>query len=99
VGTQSDLDCRDTTDSTISAFNLTSATTLRSGLISTDGIQGPTDLAECLYRTRVQIPEELPIAGDFEVLVLDAADTTSNPIEPFPDVLVSVGECVDVGED
>jgi hypothetical protein len=99
VSTQGRLDCQDTTDGTLSAFNLASATTLRSGLVSTDGIQGPTDLAECLYRTRVQFPQELPVAGDFELFVLDAADTTSNPIEPFPDVLVSVGECVGVGAD
>jgi hypothetical protein len=81
----------------LSAFNMTSETTLRSGLISVEGIQGPADLAECRYRTRV--PGSDPIAADFEVIVSDASDPTSNAIEPFPDVVLSIGECFDIPPD
>jgi hypothetical protein len=91
------VECDDITWGALAAFNMQSETTLRSGVISVEGIQGPIDLAECVYRARSNSPESVPVPADFEVVVLDATDPTSNPIEPFPNVVVTIGECVDIG--
>ena len=61
---------------------------LVSGIISVDGYEGPLNLAECTFRADVE-----PVAGDFQITVIEASDPDLNEISPLPDVIIADINC------
>jgi hypothetical protein len=54
------------------------------GLISLRGVQTPSAILRCGFRTREELTPD-----DFAIDVTDASDTSSNPVDPVPSVVVS----------
>lgn len=82
-------DCTILVDDVLSAFHL-NAGVLRSGVISLEGFQGPTNLVRCAYEVYAG---GLPQPADFEPIVTEASDTSLSPIQPLPEVAVSQVDC------
>lgn len=70
--------------SAIMAANFVGEGGLKAGLISLEGIETPGPFLRCGFES-----QDMPLAGDFSIRVVDAADTESDPMLPLPVVTVS----------
>ena len=70
--------------SAILAANFVGEGRLKASLISLDGIATPGPFLRCGFES-----EDIPLADDFSIRVVDAADTESDPVSPLPVVIVS----------
>ncbi|RMF25479.1 MAG: hypothetical protein D6760_00880 [Deltaproteobacteria bacterium] len=82
-GAGGNVDCSTEVPGAIAAFNDTGAGGLHAGIIVQAGIETPTPVATCVFKSRQAVTADL-----FRVRVTDAADAAVNPIDPVPPVEV-----------
>jgi hypothetical protein len=61
------------------------ASTLRTGIISLSGFNGPATVASCTFDST----GGAPVAGDFAITTIDASDPSLMPIAPLPTIQIS----------
>ena len=89
VGSAGGVECATLIDGSIAEFNdQEESLTLTSGIISLAGFTGPVDVSECTFRASTD-----PVAEDFVITVVDAADPTITPVQPLPDVEITGIRC------
>ena len=89
AGEGDEVQCASLVAGTLAAFNDDDAAeAVESGLISLDGFDGPTDLAECTF-----VAQATPVAADFTITVSEAVAPDFSDISPVPAVVVSEIEC------
>jgi hypothetical protein len=85
VSTGEFVECEDLVDDTLAAFNeLSEEETLELGLVTVEGIDGPTDVVRCNWRG-----DGPPESGDFSIVELEAA-TVDLEVLPDPEIGVLV---------
>jgi hypothetical protein len=98
LGQGGQVECASLVQDSVPAFNdcdtaacpdfATKEEVLVSGIISVDGYTGPLNLAECTFRADIA-----PVAGDFQITVIEASDPDLNLISPLPDVVIGDISC------
>lgn len=83
VGRGAGVDCVSMVDAILAA-NFVGGRGVKVGLISLQGIPTPGPVVRCGFRTR----ESLHPAS-FQIRLVDAADTDSEPVDPLPDLVIS----------
>lgn len=83
IGRGDQVDCVSMVEA-IAAANYVGERTAKIGLISLAGINTPANVVRCGFRTREPLSP-----NSFNVVVVDAADTESQPLEPQPTVAVT----------
>jgi hypothetical protein len=64
------------------------------GYADTVGFTGPTTFASCVFKT---VGETGPVAGDFNIAIVDATDNDVPPNDVTPTIAAVVGACVPSG--
>ena len=77
------VDCVSMVDAILAA-NFVGGRGVKVGLISLQGIPTPGPVVLCGFRTR-----ETLSPASFQIRLVDAADTDSNPVDPLPDLVIS----------
>lgn len=89
LGSAGNVECASLAEGAEAAFNdKDDAEELSIAMASVEGIDGPTDLAECNIKASV-----VPVPEDFEITVTEAADPDLNLITP-PEVILTDIECI-----
>ncbi|MFN2427587.1 MAG: hypothetical protein ABR587_14190, partial [Candidatus Binatia bacterium] len=83
IGRQDAVDCVSLVEAIV-ASNYVGERLTKVGLISLQGIRTPAAIMRCGFRTREPLSP-----GSFNIDVVDASDTESNPLEPTPTVVIS----------
>lgn len=83
VGKGAGVDCASMVDAILAA-NFVGGRGVKVGLISLKGIPTPGPVVLCGFRTRERLSP-----ASFQIRLVDAADTDSNPVNPLPDVVIS----------
>ncbi len=86
-GLGGDVECSDLTSSFVTFFD-DDAGSVNAAYLSFTGFNGPTDMATCNMTAPI-----VPSAGDFSVVVSDAADPFTAPIDPLPVASVTDISC------
>jgi hypothetical protein len=88
AGAADSVDCTSplSTSGAIVTFNDDeAASTLRTGIISLSGFNGPATVASCTFDST----GGAPVAGDFAISTVDASDPGLSPISPLPTIQIS----------
>ncbi len=83
VGKGAGVDCASMVDAILAA-NFVGGRGVKVGLISLQGIPTPGPVVLCGFRTRERLSP-----ASFQIRLVDAADTDSDPVNPLPDVVIS----------
>jgi hypothetical protein len=83
VGKGAGVDCASMVDAILAA-NFVGGRGVKVGLISLQGIPTPGAVVLCGFRTRERLSP-----ASFQIRLVDAADTDSDPVNPLPDVVIS----------
>ena len=83
VGKGAGVDCASMVDAILAA-NFVGGRGVKVGLISLQGIPAPGPVVLCGFRTRERLSP-----ASFQIRLVDAADTNSDPVNPLPDVVIS----------
>jgi hypothetical protein len=89
LGSAGQVQCDDLLEGATKAFNdKDGEEELVTGLITTEGIDGPTNVSQCTFAAT-----QTPVAGDFTITVDEASDIDLNAIDPLPGVSIQSIDC------